>query len=150
MVDESHSLMPVDAARPPDLYEQRYMAAEGNVLYRHKHSAPWQLHAIFAAALVAVFGSALAIGGLPGGVGCVGVSVAVGGVGCVGVSVAVGGVGCVGVSVAVGGVGTVGVSVGVAGVGGVTEAGGVDSSPPQAELSTCRSTVLSTPAGESR
>lgn len=75
MVDESHSLMPVDAARPPDLYEQRYMAAEGNVLYRHKHSAPWQLHAIFAAALVAVFGSALAIGGLPGG--AVGIAVGV-------------------------------------------------------------------------
>lgn len=75
MVDESHSLVPVDPARPPDLYEQRYMAAEGTVLYRHKHSAPWQLHAIFAAAVVAVFGAALAVGGVVGG--AVGIAVGV-------------------------------------------------------------------------
>ncbi len=67
MADESHSLVPVDPARPPDLYEQRYMAAEGTVLYRHKHSAPWQLHAIFASSLIAVFCSAFAAGGVAGG-----------------------------------------------------------------------------------
>ena len=75
MVDNSHSLVPVDPARPPDLYEQRYMAAEGTVLYRHKHSAPWQLHAIFATAMVAVFGSALAVGGVVGGAGGIAVGV---------------------------------------------------------------------------
>lgn len=67
MVDAPRSLVPVDPARPPDLYEQRYMAAEGTALYRHKHSAPWQLHAVFAASMVAVFASAFAAGGLIGG-----------------------------------------------------------------------------------
>lgn len=73
MADAPHSLVPVDPARPPDLYEQRYMAAEGVVLYRHKHSAPWQLHAIFVASMVAVFASAFAVGGVAGG--AVGVAV---------------------------------------------------------------------------
>lgn len=73
MADNSCSLMPVDPARPPDLYERRYMAAEGVLLYRHKHSAPWQLHAIFVAAMVAAFGSAFAVGGVVGG--AVGVAV---------------------------------------------------------------------------
>lgn len=75
MADESASLVPVDPTRPPDLYEQRYMAAEGVVFYRHKHSAPWQLHAIFFAAMVAAFGSAFAVGGVVGG--AVGVAVGV-------------------------------------------------------------------------
>jgi hypothetical protein len=64
---EPHALVPADPARPPDLYEQRYMAAEGTVLYRHKHSAPWQLHAIFVASMVALCGSAIAAGGVAGG-----------------------------------------------------------------------------------
>lgn len=75
MVDESHSLVPVDPTRRPDLYEQRYMTAGEVVLYRHKHSAPWQLHAIFAAAVVAMGSAALAVGGVVGG--AVGIAVGV-------------------------------------------------------------------------
>lgn len=67
MADESTALVPVDPARPPDLYERRYMAAEGVVLYRHKHRAPWQLHAIFVASVVAVLGAGFAAGGLVAG-----------------------------------------------------------------------------------
>jgi len=67
MDEEPTALVPVaDPARPPDLYERRYMAAEGTVLYRHKHRAPWQLHAIFLASLLAMGGAALAAGGLAG------------------------------------------------------------------------------------
>lgn len=75
MIDTSASLVPVEPTRPPDLYEQHYMAAEGVVLYRHKHSAPRQLHAIFFAAMVAAFASAFAVGGVVGG--AVGVAVGV-------------------------------------------------------------------------
>ena len=67
MAEEPHALVPVDASRPPDAYEQRYMAGEGTVLYRHKHRAPWQLHALFVVSIIAVFGAALAAGGLVGG-----------------------------------------------------------------------------------
>src|SRR5690606_32772553 len=67
MAEESNALVPTDPARPPDPYERRYMAGEGVVLYRHKHRAPWQLHAIFAASMVALFGAALAAGGASGG-----------------------------------------------------------------------------------
>lgn len=67
MAEEPHALVPVEPARPPDPYEQRYMADDGLVLYRDKHSAPWQLHAIFATSLAAVFGAALAAGGAVGG-----------------------------------------------------------------------------------
>lgn len=73
MADESTALVPTDPTRPPDPYEQRYMAAEGVVLYRHKHSAPWQLHAIFFAAMVTAFAAAFAVGGVIGG--AVGVAV---------------------------------------------------------------------------
>ena len=67
MVDEPNALVPADPARPPDPYERHYMAGEGPVLYRHKHRAPWQLHAIFAGGMLAVFGAALAAGGAGGG-----------------------------------------------------------------------------------
>lgn len=67
MAEEPHALAPVEPARPPDPYEQRYMTGDGLVLYRHKLSAPWQLHAIFAISLAAVFGAALAVGGAAGG-----------------------------------------------------------------------------------
>lgn len=67
MVEEPNALVPVEVARPPDPYERHYMAGEGAVLYRHKHRAPWQLHAIFAASMIAVFGAALAAGGAGGG-----------------------------------------------------------------------------------
>lgn len=43
-------LVPLAEAKPPDLYEDRYMAGEGTVLYRDKSRAPWFLHAMFAAA----------------------------------------------------------------------------------------------------
>lgn len=41
--------MPVEAGRPPDLYERAYMPGEGVMLYRDKRRAPWQLHALFGA-----------------------------------------------------------------------------------------------------
>ncbi|MDC0723282.1 hypothetical protein [Nannocystis bainbridge] len=67
MADESHALVPTEGSRLPDPYEQRYMAGEGTVLYRHKYSAPWQLHLIFVLTITAVFGAAVAAGGLVGG-----------------------------------------------------------------------------------
>lgn len=75
MAEDSTALVPAEPARPPDPYEQRYMAGEGAVLYRHKHSAPWQLHTIFALSMAAVFGAALAAGGAAGG--AVGIAVGV-------------------------------------------------------------------------
>lgn len=67
MAEESNALVPAAAARSPDPYEKRYMAGEGTVLYRDKHRAPWQLHAIFAAAMALNVSVALLAGGAAGG-----------------------------------------------------------------------------------
>lgn len=49
------------ANRPPDEYEDRYMAAEGGVLHREKFKAPWYMHALLLLPGVAgVVGAALA------------------------------------------------------------------------------------------
>jgi len=61
-VSEPKDLVPLDVARPPDLYERKYMAGEGVVLYRDKARAPWPWHAIFGASMAAVLGSAVAVG----------------------------------------------------------------------------------------
>lgn len=66
MSGEPKELVPVEAGRPPDAYERAYMAGEGTVLYRDKLRAPWPLHAIFAAAALAVVGAAAASGELLG------------------------------------------------------------------------------------
>jgi hypothetical protein len=39
--------VPVEAGRPPDLYERAYMPGEGAILHRDKRRAPWQMHALF-------------------------------------------------------------------------------------------------------
>jgi hypothetical protein len=66
MAQESKELVPVASARPPDAYEAKYMAGEGTVLHRDKSRAPWQIHAIFAVAGLAMVGGVVASGALVG------------------------------------------------------------------------------------
>lgn len=66
MSGERKELVPVDAARPPDAYERRYMAGDGVVLFRDKSRAPWLLNALFALPAAVVVGAAVATGELVG------------------------------------------------------------------------------------
>ncbi len=61
-MSEPKDLVPLDVARPPDLYERKYMTGDGVVLYRDKARAPWPWHAIFGASMLAVLGSAVVVG----------------------------------------------------------------------------------------
>ena len=45
-VRDAGALAPHEGARPPDLYEQKFMEGDGLVLYRAREVAPWQLHAL--------------------------------------------------------------------------------------------------------
>lgn len=49
-------------SRTPDLYEQRFMAGQGTVLYRDKSRAGALIHAIFGAAMLSVVVSGIASG----------------------------------------------------------------------------------------
>ena len=64
MAHDPKALVRVEEARPPDPYEQKFMAGEGVVLYRDKRRAPWPLHASIAAAAVLMIGGGIASGGL--------------------------------------------------------------------------------------
>ncbi|HLV64310.1 MAG TPA: hypothetical protein VKY73_00795 [Polyangiaceae bacterium] len=57
-------LVPVPRARPPDVYEAKYMAGEGAVLYRDKSRAPWGLHVLFGLATALTVASVVASGEL--------------------------------------------------------------------------------------
>ncbi|MEZ4449908.1 MAG: hypothetical protein R3B09_10555 [Nannocystaceae bacterium] len=60
----SKELVPVRESNPPDLYEDRYMAGQGTVLYRDKSRAPWFLHAMFGAAAAIIVAANLVAGQL--------------------------------------------------------------------------------------
>lgn len=62
MASEPKDLVPVEAVPRPDLYERKYMAGEGVVLYRDKSRAPWPLHAIFLTLITASTVAAVASG----------------------------------------------------------------------------------------
>lgn len=47
MASEPKDLVPVESVPLPDLYERKYMAGAGVVLFRDKSRAPWPVHAIF-------------------------------------------------------------------------------------------------------
>lgn len=61
---KNDDLVPVPSTRPPDVYEAKYMAGEGTVLYRDKSRAPWPLHAMFAASTAIMIGSVVVSGEL--------------------------------------------------------------------------------------
>ena len=70
MASEPKDLVPIEAATQADLYERKYMAGEGVVLFRDKSRAPWPLHALFlglmAAMTVASVATAAPVGALVG------------------------------------------------------------------------------------
>jgi hypothetical protein len=59
---EPKDLVPIEAASLPDLYERKYMASEGVVLFRDKTRASWPMHAIFLVAMTTVTVTSLAAG----------------------------------------------------------------------------------------
>lgn len=62
MASEPKDLVPIEAVPLPDLYERKYMAGEGVVLFRDKSRAPWPLHAIFLVAMTTVTVAAVTAG----------------------------------------------------------------------------------------
>jgi hypothetical protein len=59
---EPKDLVPVAAVPLPDLYERKYMAGEGVVLFRDKSRAPWPVHAIFMVTMATLTVSAVLAG----------------------------------------------------------------------------------------
>jgi len=62
VASEPKDLVPVEAVPLPDLYERRYMAGEGVVLFRDKSRAPWPVHAIFMVAMATLTVSSVIVG----------------------------------------------------------------------------------------